>query len=292
MLCQSRITRGFTSHKRVGCIMKNQTENPGQTKNEVFKAGVVQFDVKKQQNEMNLETVLSYLGALADQGVQLAVLPEMFTCSFDNNHLKDHASRSPDIIGSLSDFCGEHSMAVAGTLPEQIGDKIFNTMIFIDTDGAVKGRYQKLHLFQLTGEHHYYAPGEQVRTIESNLGKLGLMICYDLRFPELARAMALDGVQIMLISAQWPYPRENHWQTLLTARAIENQVFVISANRTGSEGELSFPGLSMVIDPQGNVLANAGDQAGTDMAEIELDLVRKTQAQIPCRTDRRSDIYG
>ncbi|WP_299978834.1 carbon-nitrogen family hydrolase [Desulfobacula sp.] len=257
-----------------------------------FKAGVVQFDVENGQIETNLNTALGYLETLASENVSLAVLPEMFSCSFDNENLKDHARITDKVIERLSLFAKENQMAIAGTLPEKEKARIYNTMVFIDVDGKVKGRYRKLHLFRLTGEHLYYTGGNKIVTIDSSFGRIGLMICYDLRFPELARSLFLKKAQIVVVSAQWPEPRKKHWKTLVKARAIENQMFMICSNRTGIDDQLRFPGMSMIVDPMGIVLADAGSDDGSAFAEIEIELVENTRAEIPCSTDRRHDIYG
>lgn len=259
---------------------------------DTFKAGVIQFDVKKGQIQFNLDTVFGYLEDLAGQGVSLAVLPEMFSCSFDNARLKVHAENFLSVLDQLSGFAKDNTMAIAGTLPELEDDKIYNTMVLIDTQGRLIHTYRKLHLFRLTKEHHFYGAGNQIGLVDTEFGRLGLMICYDLRFPELARQLMLEGAQMILVSAQWPAPRKNHWQTLATARAIENQCYVICSNRTGSEDDLVFPGMSMVVDPWGRHLVEAGSTPGCFSALIDLEQVQTARDTIPCRTDRRTDIYG
>ncbi len=257
-----------------------------------FTAGVVQFDVQPGRVETNMATLLGYLESLADQGADLAVLPEMFSCSFDNDHLTRHAGKTKAVMAQLCRFARDKKMVIAGSLPV-LGDQgIFNTMIFIDKDGTIKARYAKLHLFGLTGEDRYYQAGEEIGLADSVLGPAGMMVCYDLRFPELARQLCLNGARMILISAQWPKSREHHWQMLAVARAIENQLFVICANRTGSENELVFPGRSMIIDPSGQILADAGSDEGIALAQIDMAQIEAVRKTIPCMTDRRTDIYG
>lgn len=257
-----------------------------------FKAGVVQFDVKNGQVEANVKTVLGYLEHLASQNVSLAVLPEMFSCSFDNENLKHHSKQSENVIEQLSFFAKENQMAITGTLPENKNGRIFNTMVFIDVDGKVLGRYRKLHLFRLTGEHLHYTAGDKIVTVDSHFGRIGLMTCYDLRFPELARSLSLNKAQMIVVSAQWPSSRVEHWKTLVRARSIENQLFMVCSNRTGTDGTLQFPGMSMIVDPMGNMLTQAKNDAGTVLAKIDSGLVKTSRTQIPCIQDRRHDIYG
>ncbi|MBU1340438.1 MAG: carbon-nitrogen family hydrolase [Proteobacteria bacterium] len=257
-----------------------------------IKVGVVQFDVRNGQNDANLTTALGYLAQLSAQNVCLAVLPEMFSCSFDNENLNKHSKLYQRIVERLSLFAGENQMAIAGTLPEKEKDQIYNTMVFIDVDGKVKGTYRKLHLFRLTNEHLYYGAGNKIVTVESSLGRIGLMTCYDLRFPELARSLFLKDAQMIVVSAQWPEKRIEHWKTLVKARALENQLFMVCSNRTGLDGPLQFPGMSMIVDPMGEIVADAGNADGTCYAEIDMTLVKTARSNIPCMTDRRQDIYG
>ena len=256
-----------------------------------FKAGVVQFEILNGQIETNMETVWKNLEALASQDVGLAVLPELFSCGFDNLHLKKHSRHTGLILDQLSGFARDHNMAIAGSLPELGNNKIFNTQYFIDRDGSMLGAYRKLHLFRLTHEHEFYGAGDAVKILDTSLGKLGLMICYDLRFPELARKMFLADARMILVSAQWPEPRKHHWYHLIRARAIENQLYMICANRTGTDEDLLFPGMSMVVDPMGEVLAEAGSETQTAVAVLDMEKVDQARKLIPCMTDRRSDVY-
>ena len=262
------------------------------TKELKFKAGVVQFDVKSGQIEANLNAALGYLEKLACDCVNLAVLPEMFSCSFDNENLKKHSKLTGKVLERLSLFAKKNQMAIAGTLPEMKKDKIFNTMVFIERDGKIKARYKKMHLFRLTDEHLYYTAGNEVAAIDSSFGRIGFMTCYDLRFPELARKLLLQGVQMIIVSAQWPEPRKEHWKTLIKARAIENQLFMVCANRTGEDDDLKFPGMSMIVDPTGRILTEARDKDACVSAHVDLKLVKDARASIPCMEDRREDLYG
>jgi omega-amidase len=257
-----------------------------------FQGGVVQFDIINGQIETNMDRVFENLEFLASQGVRLAVLPEMFSCGFDNACLKDHVVHTGPILDRLSRFAREQGMAVAGSLPEREEGRIYNTQYFIDTDGRVKGKYRKLHLFRLTDEHLFYGAGNKMMTLDTTLGRIGLMICYDLRFPELGRNLFLAGADMVIVSAQWPEPRQHHWRQLAVARAIENQLYMVCANRTGRDDALKFPGMSMVVDPLGEIVADAGAIDEIAVATIEMERVSRARLLIPCLTDRRSDVYG
>lgn len=253
---------------------------------------MVQFDILKGQTLVNLDMAWRYLEQLVDHGVTLAVLPEMFTCSFDNEALAGHAEQRDNLIEQFCAFGKNNKIAITGSLPEKKRTQIVNSMFFIDTDGKLVDVYHKLHLFRLTGEDKYYTPGDRAVVMDTSLGKIGLMICYDLRFPELARSLYLNGAQLILVCAQWPKPRQSHWTTLVRARAIENQLFMIACNRVGFEDDLEFSGMSMIVDPVGEILADAGQTPGVFVADIDLEKIELSRAAIPCLTDRRTDIYG
>lgn len=258
-----------------------------------FKAGVVQFDVKDGDVKGNLAVALGHLEHLAEQGACLGVCPEFFLTGFDNGNMAQLIPGVKEGIQRLSEFARKRAMAVAGSLPEQEGGQIFNTLYFIDRDGEVRVRYRKLHLFPLTGEDLYYTRGDEMVTADTSLGRVGAMICYDLRFPELARRLFLDGARLFVVSAQWPLTRVAHWQTLIQARAIENQSWFICCNRTGTDiNGLVFPGSSMIVDPNGSVLALGDDKSGIIMADVDMDLVDRVRRTIPVGQDRRGDVYG
>lgn len=258
-----------------------------------FKAGAVQFDVKNGDVPGNLSVALGYLGRLADQGARLGVCPEFFLTGFDNENMERLMPAVKEGLQRLAEFAGKRSMAVVGSVPEKENGKIFNTLYFIDRDGEIRARYRKLHLFPLTGEGLHYARGDEMVTAETSLGRIGAMICYDLRFPELARRLFLDGARLFVLSAQWPLARVAHWQALIRARAIENQAWFVCSNRAGTDPEgLVFPGSSMIVDPNGSVLALGDDQPGVVMADVDMDLVDRVRQTIPVGQDRREDLYG
>ena len=255
-----------------------------------FKAAVVQFDIDNGQIETNMDRAIKILDSLP--GVSLAVLPELFACGFDNEHIREHARHTPKLLERLSAVAREKNMALAGSLPEDHEGKVFNTLYFIDTDGKVKGAYRKLHLFPLTLEHEFYSAGDQIAAVDTNIGRIGLMICYDLRFPEQARKMFLEDVRMILVSAQWPAPRIAQWEILAKARAVENQLFMVCSNRTGTDQALRFSGNSLIVSPMGEVLARADEAQSCLTAGIDLEEVDRARKLIPCGRDRRGDIYG
>ncbi len=159
--------------------------------------------------------------------------------------------------------------------------------------GEIIATYRKLHLYSTMYEDRYLGAGDHSLVVDSSVGRLGIAICYDLRFTELFRKMALEGAEIICLPAEWPNPRQEHWKTLLRARAIENQLFMIGANCCGIQGKLNFVGLSQLVSPLGTVLQIAGESEDTELVAI-LDFaeMEKYRSEIKILDDRRADIYG
>jgi predicted amidohydrolase len=169
--------------------------------------------------------------------------------------------------------------------------RIYNTAYLIDR-GELIGSYRKLHLFSTMGEDRFLSAGNASLVAETSIGRLGIAICYDLRFPELFRKLALEGAEIICLPAEWPKPRQQHWLTLLRARAIENQLFVVAANCCGIQGKLDFFGLSQIVSPLGNILAIAEAEDAELVAACDFSEMETCRNQIRTLTDRRDDIYG
>ena len=185
-----------------------------------------------------------------------------------------------------------NSIAVFGSVLERRGDQIMNCAAYHDSDGSLGAVYRKIHLFRLFDEHLWLGEGESPATLAFPWGAAGLSICYDLRFPELFRRYAVaQGAKLMLLCAEWPLARVEHWRTLLIARAIENQCFVVATNSCGDTGGTVFGGHSMIIDPWGKVVVEAGEDEGLLTAEIDLEEVDRVRRQIPVFEDRRPDAY-
>lgn len=256
-----------------------------------FKAGIVQYDVVQGDVDNNIERVDSALSVLADAGVVLSVLPEMWSCGFDNENLQIHALKTPAILDALCKTARDRSMVIAGSLPELGEQMVYNTMYVIDSDGSVAGQYRKIHLFTPTGEHHYFSRGETPVICNTALGTVGLMICYDLRFPELGRVLTDMGASMLLISAQWPDVRKEHWNVLVRARAIENQMFVIASNRCGADPDLAYAGNSQIVSPWGELLARAGVTESNLIAGIDPNEVHNARKRIPCLSERLPEAY-
>jgi omega-amidase len=252
-----------------------------------------QFDVLRGQVEANLETVSGIVEKAARRCSQLVVFPELWSTGYDLQRSSHYATAVGEgDFARVAELAREHGIAIAGSQLSLIGDGGFgNTAVYFDHDGKNLGTYNKVHLFGPMQEIQYLTAGDSLTIVETGWGKAGLAICYDLRFPELFRAYALAGVQAIILVAEWPRPRLEHWRTLLRARAIENQMFIIACNRVGRTGKTEFFGHSCLIDPCGEIVLEAGEGAGLYTAEIDLDQVSEVRASMPVFTDRQPDVY-
>ncbi len=255
-------------------------------------AGCCQFSIKPGELRYNCDTVEKMLSELAAHDCQLAVLPEMWSSSFPYPVLKDMAKETPAILDRMRNTARDKRLVIVGSLPEAREEAIFNTSYLIDSTGEIAGKYRKVHLFSLYNEGRHFGEGRSAEVFSTSIGKIGLMICYDLRFPEFARKLAIQGAEIICVSALWPLVRIDHWSLLLRARAVENQLFVIGCNGCGAEKKITWGGASVIISPMGSVLAEAGpDEMSIHglLNEREMSEFRK---MIPCFEDRAPGVYG
>ena len=251
----------------------------------------VQFRINLGYIDANLDTAMAALQRVSRQGAKLAVLPEMWSCGYDYRNLPELAKETPRVLQELQRECRKLELVTVGSLPELHDGTIYNTAYVIDR-GDIVGSYRKLHLFSTMREDQFLGSGNDTLVVDTSAGRLGVAICYDLRFPELFRKLALAGAEIICIPAEWPKPRQEHWKTLLRARAIENQLFVIAANCCGVQGKLDFTGLSQLISPLGNVLQIAAEEDIELVAQFDFSEMEQYRKKIDILNDRRADVYG
>jgi omega-amidase len=257
----------------------------------VVHAAVIQFNIALGDVETNLTKTENALRRVAARGAELAVLPEMWSAGYDYKRLATHAAQTPRVVEAVRQLSAELALVVVGSLPEADAGKLFNTAYVLDC-GKVSGCYRKLHMFSTMGEDRFLSPGDLSLVVPTSVGKLGIAICYDLRFPELFRMMALAGAEIFCLPAEWPKPRQEHWRTLLRARAIENQLFVAAANCCGIQGKLDFFGMSLLLSARGEVLAEGGESDTELLAAFDFAEMEEYRQQIRCSFDRRPEVYG
>lgn len=261
-------------------------------------AAAVQMTSTADKQE-NLDQAAHWVELAAKQGAQLVVLPELFNCQASREVM---LANSEPVPGPTSDLANSWAKRwgitlVAGSILETAADgKGFNTSLTFDPDGNLKSVYRKLHLFDvdLPGEvtfkeSDFVEPGSRIEVAETPCGRIGMSICYDLRFPELYRRLADRGADIITVPSAFALATgRDHWEVLLRARAIENQAYVVAANQYGPlSAELVTYGRSMIIDPWGIPLAVAADGPGVTMAAIDLDRAKSIRQRLPALQHRR-----
>jgi predicted amidohydrolase len=252
----------------------------------------------------NLASADRLTRAAAADGAKLIVLPEKWTAIGSDEQQRDAAEtlEGPAITWARAIARELEVDLVAGSILERVPghEKLANTSVHVDPQGEVRASYRKLHMFDVEVAGRSYResdieePGEEIVTSETADGvQLGLSICYDLRFPELYRILAVRGARIIAVPAAFTLATtRDHWETLLRARAIENQAFIVAANQVGAHpaGHRSG-GRSMIVDPWGLVLAQAPDREGHVLAELDLERQLEIRAQLPSLANRRPAAY-
>ncbi len=250
-----------------------------------------QINLQPGNIQHNLDRARQALNEAIAQGSQLALLPELWSSGYDlpNAHLQSQLT--PEILAELTEISHQAQLTIGGSLLEHSENQLYNTFSLIQPDSPVVS-YRKTHLFRRMAEHRWLSPGQQA--VMTRLGdfQTGISICYDLRFPELYRSYALHGVTLFLICAEWPARRIEHWNTLLRARAIENQAFVIAVNTVGVSGSAEYGGCSAVISPWGEtLLQSSATEEAILTCEIDPAQLTTVRNHLSVFSDRRPEVY-
>lgn len=180
---------------------------------------------------------------------------------------------------------------VAGSIANERNGKAYNTSYVFNRNGDVIAEYDKTHLFTPMNEHKYFEYGDKYVTFSLDGHKCGVIICYDIRFPELVRKLALDGVELLFVVSQWPDKRIGHLEILSRARAVENQLFVAVCNSCGVTDDVTFGGNSMIIDPWGNMLSSAHETEKVITADCDFNVMAEIRNTINVFDDRKTELY-
>ena len=231
--------------------------------------------------------------AAAAERPDVIVLPETWNTGFFPKDLDPCAdsdgARTKHVFSALARELNVN--IVCGSVANRKAEGFFNTAYVFDRAGEVVAEYDKTHLFTPSGEHEYFQSGSHTCRFELEGKKCGLIICYDIRFPELTRTMTLEGVDLLFVVAQWPEKRTMHLETLARARAIENQMFLALCNSVGTAGETRCGGHSAIIDPWGEYLAQAGDAEEVITGEADFSIIEGIRSSINVFQDRRPELY-
>jgi omega-amidase len=244
----------------------------------------------------NLLKIRDFSSRAKSSGAELITFPEMVDTGYSMSAIQAHAtSWNEGAVPELQKIARNFSIGIICGVSERDGSSIYNSQVFIDANGEVSAKYRKIHLFTAAPieEHKCFAAGDECTSVVLGGLRFGLSICYDLRFPELYRTLAIEEkVKAFIISSAWPFPRVEHFRILATARAIENQSYVIAANRVGTDDGVTFCGSSAIIDPYGVVIAAAlADREELIQAEISEEVANSVRSRMAVFAQRRPDLY-
>jgi predicted amidohydrolase len=261
-----------------------------------IQAACIQMDILHCSKPANVSKALSMAKNAISCGAKLIVLPEVFSTGFCYDDMEKVSELAPyPTIKTLSDFSREYDCIIIGSVIEKKVDDnglpAYYNLGFCIESGHLAGTYRKTHPFGM--EKSYFSKGDTILPIElkRNNITIGLEICYELRFPEVARKLSLAGADILVTIAEFPDPKANHWKSLAMSRSIENQLPHIACNRTGKDPYSSFFGGSLIIDAWGEVKAQAGNDECIIIHDIDLDENKNIRSIVPLFEDRRPDIY-
>jgi len=242
---------------------------------------IAQMDIVLGDKGRNIRKGVSFIEEAVKRKSDIIVFPELWTTGYAKDVKELAEPLNGKTIKKLTETAKEKNIKIFGSIAENH----YNTMHYISPKG-LEASYRKIHLFSLMNEERFFAAGNKIGLKEN----IGMMICYDLRFPELSRKLTINGAEILIICAEWPYPRIEHWRTLLKARAIDNLVYVIGCNRVGNDGKFEYFGHSSVIDPWGRRMIEGGKDEALLTCEIDLSLVKEVRKKFPVLKDIK-EIY-
>jgi len=263
-----------------------------------MKLALAQFEVARADTAANLQRIAERAASASASGADLLCLPEMCTTGFDWQYNRAHLDTAAKTLESIAAVAKTSGIAICGSFLEKTeSGNAANCFHYFDAKGAVLATYRKLHLFTLFHEERHVEAGTEWVAFDTDYGKIGAAICYDLRFPELFRRTTAAGAVLQVLPAAFPHPRLEHWRTLIRARAIENQTYFVAVNQCGSEGhgsgvgETQYFGHTMVVNPWGEILVEADESECLLHIEIELSHVAKVRSKLSAWHDRRVDLF-
>lgn len=259
---------------------------------------LAQISIEPNDPIKNLLKTEAFVKEAKNKHADMIVFPEMWTTGFNIQYLQKYSHHFTHTVSAIARLAQKYSLWICGSLPMMSQQRrITNTCMLFTPEGTIATSYDKIHLFSPSVEEMQMQAGEHLVTFDHAWGKSGFAICYDLRFPELFRSYALQGVKLVFLIAAFPYPRLTHWSTLIRARAIENQMYMVCVNRVGTEelqhaGSLTFFGSSMIVNPWGDIVM-LGDEIQEMLLTTEIDLrvVDTIRNDIQVLNDRKPHIY-
>lgn len=267
-----------------------------------FRLSICQFKVFDDKS-VNIESAINALAKASADGADIAVLPEMFNCPYNVSRFGAYAEKTDDgeTIRAISEAAARHRMFVAaGSVPELSGDGIFNTSFLFNRKGKIIAYHRKMHLFDINIENMIkfkesdsLSAGSKITVADTELCRMGIAICYDLRFPELFKLMSLAGAKLIIVPAAFnTVTGPAHFELLLRARAVDNQVYIAAAAQAyNADADYKAHGHSMVVDPWGRIVCEAGNGTEVISCQINPDLLEKVRNELPVLKQMRNDVY-
>lgn len=266
-----------------------------------LKAALLQTHVYDDK-EKNINNATDFIRKVKSEGTDIVVLPEMFCCPYENSYFVKFAEDENGFIyKSMQKIAKDNSIyLVAGTMPEKDGDKIYNTSYVFNKDGEQIAKHRKMHLFdidvkggQYFKESDTFSRGMDVTVFDTEFCKIGLAICFDIRFPELSRLMVDEGAEVIIIPGAFNLTTgPAHWELHFRGRAVDNQVYMIGV-APARDMDFSYHsyGNSIVVSPWGDIVSRLDEKEGYVITEIDLDKVKKVRSELPLLSQRRNDVY-
>lgn len=258
--------------------------------------------------EENLKKAISMIKTASKMDADLIILPEMFNCPYENEKFIEYSEDTENsyTLNLISKTASEEKKyIIAGSIPEKeatsTSERIYNTSFMFNPDGKIIAKHRKMHLFDIDVKGKIYfkesdtlTAGNQITIAETSFGKIGIGICYDIRFPELARLMALEGADILCYPGAFNLTTgPAHWEMLFKARACDNQVFTIGvAPALDKNANYNSYGHSLIVNPWGEIISSASFEEELIIAEIDLNEIKKVREELPLLKNRRKDIYN
>jgi omega-amidase len=260
-----------------------------------MKIGCAQMDCLTGDAERNLRKVREFAESASEAGCDMAIFPEMVDTGCNAAALREYASSwNEGPFQQLQSIARQTRICIVCGISELVEDRLFNAVAILGPDGQMIANYRKTHLITTEpfGEHRVFTAGDSFCLFTFEGLKFGVMVCYDLRFPEVARYYATQGASVILMPSAWPLSRLQHWQTLIKARAIENQVYMACANRVGRDGELEYCGNSCFVDPWGEMVADASEsEEKLVIGSVDMQRLQEVRKFMPVLEHRRVDLY-
>ena len=251
-----------------------------------MKVAAVQYDIQWEDRAASHARVRETVAKADIKKGTLVVLPEMFDVGFSMNTAATDPGEPSVSEAFLSALAKENGVGVlAGVVARTSDGRFANEAVCFASDGKLLSRYRKMQPFTPPGEHVHYPGGTTRTSLEWDGVKVSPFVCYDLRFPELFRPAARNGAELIVVVANWPDKRSEHWVRLLQARAIENQAYVIGVNRVGTDPFYTYTGRSLIVDYNGDVLADGGGEECAIACDLDLDSLRKYRQGLPFLAD-------